>query len=367
MKIPVTLSKYIAKQFFVSFIIVFTIIALIIALFDTLELFRRMQGKDIPSDIIMAIVALKMPYLLQQLLPFIVLIATLLTFTKLTKSLELVVARAAGVSVWQFLFPAVVITLLIGVVNITSVNPLSAVMLNKLDFMEAKYFSGNVNTFSISSTGLWLKQEDKVKKEKIIIHALRTSDESSKLYDVTFYIFGITGNLENRIFTKEAELKEQYWFLKDGIIFNPDKNEEKIIIRDYKIPTTLKIQQIQNSFFPPENISFWNLADFIATLKSAGFSASRHILYWHKTITEPLLLTAMVFFAAIFSLRLYRKGRTGVMLAYGLLLGFAVKFLSDIVAAFALSGDIPPLVATWGPIIIITFASISLLLHLEDG
>ena len=47
----------------------------------------------------------------QQAFPFVMLFSAMYTFSRLTRSQELVVARAVGVSVWQFLTPAVLVAL----------------------------------------------------------------------------------------------------------------------------------------------------------------------------------------------------------------------------------------------------------------
>jgi len=61
-------------------------------------------------------------------MPFAILFGTMLAFWRLTRSNELVVARAAGVSVWGFLTPALAVALLIGVVAVTLLNPIASLM-----------------------------------------------------------------------------------------------------------------------------------------------------------------------------------------------------------------------------------------------
>ena len=72
--------------------------------------------------------ALKMPHTAQDVMPFAILFGTMLAFWRLTRSNELVVARAAGVSVWGFLTPALAVALLIGVVAVTLFNPIASLM-----------------------------------------------------------------------------------------------------------------------------------------------------------------------------------------------------------------------------------------------
>ena len=58
---------------------------------------------------------LRTPTFAEQALPFAVLFGSMIAFLNLSRKMELIVARAAGVSVWQFLTPPVVVIVLIGV------------------------------------------------------------------------------------------------------------------------------------------------------------------------------------------------------------------------------------------------------------
>ncbi|NIQ97401.1 MAG: LptF/LptG family permease, partial [Desulfuromonadales bacterium] len=70
------------------------------------ELMRRAASREEASlGIVLEMALVKLPLMAQQLVPFAVLFAGMFTFWRLTRNQELVVARGAGVSVWQFLLP----------------------------------------------------------------------------------------------------------------------------------------------------------------------------------------------------------------------------------------------------------------------
>jgi lipopolysaccharide export system permease protein len=93
----------------------------------------------------------------------------------------------------------------------------------------------------------------------------------------------------------------------------------------------------------------------------------RHRLYFDALLARPLLFAAMVVIAASFSLRMQRRGGTGMMIAAGVGAGFVLYFLSDVVFALGLSATIPVSLAAWSPAGISCLLGVSLLLHLEDG
>src|SRR5580692_1010602 len=111
-----TFFFYIARQFFGWCAGVFLAMLSIVFILDYVELIRRAGTKpDATLLILLEMAALKQPYMAQQIMPFAILFGTMLTFWRLTRSNELVVARAAGVSVWQFLTPAMLVAMLVGV------------------------------------------------------------------------------------------------------------------------------------------------------------------------------------------------------------------------------------------------------------
>ena len=152
-----TLGRYLTWRFFKTIAAVFFAIVGTIYVFDFVELLRRansMQG--ITSGYIAYLTLLRTPAVAEQILPFCVLFGTMAAFIDLTRKLELIVARSAGVSVWQFLLPPVAIALLIGIFSVVAFNPLSALMKQRADVIEAQLF-GRAGTVQGDGT-LWIRQ-----------------------------------------------------------------------------------------------------------------------------------------------------------------------------------------------------------------
>jgi lipopolysaccharide export system permease protein len=362
---PFTLSKYIGKQFLTGIGIVFCVLISVIVLIDSLETIRDSLSRDVPFSILLEMVFLKLPTIIQKVLPFAILLGGILTFSRLTRTSELIVARAAGVSAWQFLMPAIIISFTIGIFVTTVFNPLGATMLSRYEKLDEKYMNGTGSMLSVSSTGLWLKQKNKLDGGKTVIHALSVSQQNMELSDVTIFMFTEKDKFIQRVDAPKVQLEDGYWNIKDAILTVPGKPAERS--RNYKLATDLTKHHIQESFASPETLSFWELPGFIETLQEAGFSAIRHSLHWHRILVTPFFLSAMVFFAAAFSLRPPRRGKTGALMSGGILAGFLIYFLSDLISALGLSGSIPVVMAAWAPVGISILLGTILMLHLEDG
>src|SRR5689334_21377870 len=129
MQLAKTLPAYIARQFFGWFCGVFAAMAVVTFLVDYIELMRRATGRaEVTLWLLFKMAGLQLPQTAQEALPFAILFGTMLAFWRLTRSNELVVARAAGVSAWQFLTPAALVALLVGVVAVTVFNPIASTM-----------------------------------------------------------------------------------------------------------------------------------------------------------------------------------------------------------------------------------------------
>ena len=81
-----------------------------------------------------------MPFITERVMPFSVLVGAMFCYLNLSRRLELVVARAAGVSAWQFISPAMVVAVLIGIALTTIYNPISANLRERSKRLEAELF-----------------------------------------------------------------------------------------------------------------------------------------------------------------------------------------------------------------------------------
>lgn len=365
MRLSATLSAYIARHFLGGIGLVMLVLISLITLIDAGELLRRASGRETATFAIVAQMALlRIPFMAQKVLPFAMLFGGMLALTRLTRSHELVVARAAGVSVWQFLLPGLLLALVIGGFVVTAFNPLASAMTWRFEQLEAKHLRGRTSLLAVSSSGLWLR-EARRDGGQTVVHALRISQQDMMLHDVILFLYEDTDKFVYRIDAETARLEDGYWDLRDALVSSPEQPGE--FLSEYRVATQLTLDQIQESFASPETMSFWDLPDFIETLEAAGFSALKHRLHWHSILAGPLLLFAMVLIAATFSLRLTRRGGTGLLVLCGLITGFLLYFLSDVVLALGMSSSVPVVLAAWAPAGVSTLLGCAMLFHLEDG
>lgn len=366
MRMSPTLSVYIGRHFLLCFLALFGLFLLLILLVDSIELLRRAASRpDVSFGDVVEMAMLKLPHMGQEIFPFAILFGGMAAFWRLARSNELVITRAAGVSAWQFLFPPLFLAAVLGVFSVTVMNPLASVMLARYERLDALELQGQSNTLDFSSNGLWLRQASQ--DGQSVVHAVNALQQGNEvdLRGVTIFMYVGADKFKGRIDAKSATLEDGFWHLHDVVIRYPERPMKKE--KEYWLETDLTVSKIQDSFAPPETMSFWNLPGFIHTLEQAGFSAVRHRLYLNSLLAAPLLMCAMVLIAATFTLKHSRRGGTTFVVGAGVMTGFFLYFFSDVVFALGLSDSIPVTLAAWTPSGVATLLGLAMLLHLEDG
>ena len=359
-----TLPRYVGRIFLSWFLILMVALVGVIFVFEFVEMVRRASSRpDVTIGLALRMTLLKLPDTIEVLFHFGVLFGAMLAFWRLSRSQELVVARAAGISAWQFLMPVLALAAMIGLFKIALLNPISAAMFARYEQLDDRYFQGQSQILDISTSGVWLRQRDAAGYS--VIHAERTAADAIRLSRVIVFLFDENEDFVGRIDAATAALANGYWDLRGTYIKIGSAQPE--YVPEYRLPTDLTVSKIQESFASPKTLSFWDLPDFINTLDNTGFSSLRHRLHYNSLLAQPILLAAMVLFAAAFSLRHSGRGGTLLMVVAGVLTGFLLFVLNDVVMALGLAENIPVIMAAWTPAGVGILIGTATLLHLEDG
>lgn len=370
MKLPFTLSLYFGRVFGVAVAVMLFALASLVALFDFLELLRESATAPKASFTTVAeIEILRLPWSFLQILPFAVLLGGIYAFWRLARSSELVVARASGISAWQFLAAPVLLACLFGVAGTGAVSPVSAVMYSRAETLDNLYLKPNGGPLSLNGGDLWVRQGDSglAPGGVAVVHAAGVRLSGSQLQADRVTILRLDGQsaLLARIEAAHATLDEGAWSLTGVSVLLPDaapQHEDSL-----GFPTDLTVHRVQESFASPDSLSFWALPGFIALLKRSGFSPIQHELAFQSLAALPLLCATMALVAAGFSMRPSRRGGAGTALVSGVGCGFALFMVSEVANQFGTSGAIPVMLAAWAPALAGLFLALALLLHLEDG
>lgn len=356
-----TLGLYFARRFASSiFVVLATIFGLIYTL-DFVELMRRAGDAVGASTGTMARLALyRTPATAEQVIPFGMLFGAMATFIGLSRKLELVVARAAGYSAWQFLTPALVVAALIGGFVTTAYNPVSTVLKDRANELEAHIFRRGGATLG---RVIWLRQRSV--DGEAIIRATSLDSSSDTLRSVQFLLLDDKGQLLERIEAPTARLRNGYWRLENARVISIDLEPE--ILATYLVASNLTGEEVRSALGPSQAVSFWSLPQIIDRLELAGLDATQYRLIYQTLWARPALLVAMVLVAACFSLKFLRSGGLAKMVLGGVTAGFGLYVATEVAEDLGNAGVVSAMLAAWVAPAVASALGILVLLDKEDG
>ncbi|HEY6022917.1 MAG TPA: LPS export ABC transporter permease LptG [Pseudolabrys sp.] len=359
-----TLARYFGLRFLVAVLAVFAGIFALVALIDYIELMRR--AGDIPN-VSAALVAktslYRVPQVVERILPFCILIGAMSCYLNLSRRLELVVARSAGMSAWQFVMPALLVAFALGIVATAIYNPLSAILQERSKRFEAELFGQAATATNRSSGTSWVSQ--RTDDGQAIINAISSRDQGINLNGVSVFTFDAEGHFKQRIEARAAVLEPGVWRLRDARVYAvgvlPANQAE------YLLKTSLTPEQVRESFATPETVPFWELPTYIQIAEHAGLVAAGYRLQFQKLLARPFLLAAMVLLAAAVSLRFFRFGGVQKMVLSGVAAGFLLYVLSKVTEDLSKAELMHPVAAAWLPVLVGGVTGFIALLYQEDG
>ena len=362
MRLSVSLSAYLAGAFLRNAALVFLGAFALMLLVDVMELVRRGGDLNVPFAAIVGMSAMRMPTLAEQLLPFAVLIGALMTLVTLSRRSELVIARASGVSAWQFLLPLVLVAAMVGIAATAGYNPLAAHLKQRSDALMATYFGGGATSVD-PEREIWFRQT--MDGSDTIIRAVAALEDGRVLRGASAMRFDPEGDFIERIDGNQAALVDGAWVFTPAELTDSAGNERTH--PEYRLPTPLTADDIVGRFTPANHVPLWGLPELAKKAQQAGLASDRYTFQFQALLARPLLLMAMVLVAATVSLRFSRNGGTTSHVDAGLSAGFIVFVLNEIAGDLGSAGLVQPTLAAWVPPLAAGLFGVTALLHLEDG
>ena len=359
-----TLHRYFGMRFLTTLVAVLLGVFALVILLDYVEQMRRMSDVPNVSALTVAKISLfRVPQITERILPFCVLIGAMSCYLGLSRRLELVISRAAGMSAWQFITPAIVVALGMGVLATTIYNPIAAVLQEKSKRLEAEISGNSAEGLQATVNGFWVSQRSD--NGQSVINAVDSREQGVQLSKVSAFVFDQNNRFLERIEASTASLEKGHWRLEGARIYSPGAPPDEREF--YLLATNLTPEQVRETFSTPETVPFWQLPYFINMAERAGLTASGYRLQYQKLLARPFLLAAMVLLAAAFSLRFFRMGGVQKMVLGGVASGFLLYIMSKLTDDLSKAELIPPMIAAWMPAAIGAMTGFVALLYQEDG
>ena len=358
------LGRYFGLRFLGALAAVLGGVFALVLLVDYVEMMRRYSDVQNISAARVALTSLyRVPQVAERILPFCILIAAMSSYLALSRRLELVIARAAGMSAWQFTAPAVILALTVGAFATAIYNPLAANLNERSKRLEAEISGQQEAGLQQAGVGSWVRQRSV--EGSSIINAQTSREQGVQLSGVTVFTFDKAGQFLDRVEAKSARLEPGFWRLEEARVYAlgaPPVERET-----YMLATNLSAEQVRETFSTAETVPFWQLPAMIDMADRAGLQAVAYKLQYYKLIARPFMLAARVMLAAAFSLRFFRFGGVQKMVLGGVASGFLLYVMSKITDDLSKAELMHPIVAAWLPVSVGGLTGFVALLYQEDG
>ncbi|RLQ87642.1 LptF/LptG family permease [Notoacmeibacter ruber] len=353
------LQRYLFRHFLKN-VAVLAVIALALAfIVDFVEVADRYRDREsVTTAVLVGITGNRILQLVSDIIPFVVLLAAVMHFSALNSRLELVVARAGGMSVWQFVSPAIAGAFFVGVVTVLFIGPLATYSTEWIAMA-----TGQKSASIGERRTLWLRERDDDGVR--IIGGTVEGSAPDAIYGVTILEVGTDGRVSRRIDADHAILSEDEMSLSD-VIERPIG--ERVLRREtLDLPTQITADRLKPREVDPRRLAITDIpaAESDATARGASIAPLRTRM--HQLLAKPFTLIVMVIFAATVAVKFERTGPVLRAIAGGVAAGFLLYVLSMLSEGFGSAGLISPAIAVWVPILVAGLLGTAFLIQKEDG
>ncbi len=327
----------------------------IIAIFMVAESFDKVRfiGQSFTFAVLVEYLVLKVPFMISDFMPVIVLIATAIYMTEISHHHELAAIRAAGITMSLILKPLLMVALCCGLFSFAMGEWVEPKTNARVAYIESVYIRGEK---PVQHGVQWLRNEQGF---------MRLTPLRDNVFSLMMLKTDEKGGWLERIDAHKAFYNDNYWNLEQAFISRPDKIKGILIeeFSSYKLKTNLT----PTTASPPNSrdMQWLELYDFAQALADAGLDARDYEYQLQRKIAGPLGCILMVVLA--YSLCGHMGSRIGAN-SKGLVMAITLSLVFYIFGSMVvtLTGlGLPVIYAAWWPNILFAGLAGYLLLRKE--
>jgi lipopolysaccharide export system permease protein len=347
-----SINRYIINEYIKSLFIVIAVMLSIILLINLLDEFNFFKSKkDLKFIFFIIFTILKIPNLLINLFPFIVLFGGIVFYLKIYNHNEVISLRVMGYSNIQIILIPALTSFIIGYIIVFLIVPFSSSMLRYYESLRSEY-NETKNLVFVNETGIWIL--DKNEKEKNIIRIEKISKDFSVVNQITIYNYDSSNNFIKRIDATEGFIKDKNWQLnKVYIISTNKKNNEENYLNNYNYTSNVNISELKNVYKNTDTTSLLDINKEMMILEDKGYSTIDLRIRYQKLISFPIYLLAMSILSGLMIINLGKTSNYLKYGSYGVIISVIIYFLNDLSITIAKSGIISVDFSVWIPIFLI--------------
>lgn len=342
------LDGHVLRQCVGYFVLVLAAVCGIAIAVKLSEQISDIQRNHVPLMVVASYYLVSLPQLLHDILPISFLIAFLGTAAVLDRHNEATALKAAGVSLTRVSLPLLSLAAALGVALFVlddSVVQRANRDAQRLDDV----IEGRRVARSYRATDRpWLFLPD----GRTLVNLIQYDPDTQTLLRPSVYVFGSRLNLMARYTATRATFENGHWRAEGAWSRKWFADGSSTLDKDLKeLPLNVEPAYFGREYRKPSQMSFRELRDYLATLRTAGYRVDRQLVQLHQKLAYPASLMVLTWLALPFAFRGGRRG-TVVSLATALILGMAYLAVTALVTKLGEASMLPPVLAAWTPTVV---------------
>ena len=345
------LDKYIFREVFVSFL--FAICAFSAVFIGSGTLFRIAQyitdyGASLPS--VIKIFVFSLPGVVMWTFPMSMLLASLLTFGKLSSASEITAMKSCGINFTRIAAPAVLLGFVVSV---------GAILFNEYVVPRANTAYRNVIYYEIEGNSGMKSQEHVIIKEitdgqiRRLVYARAYDAEQQRLTNVSLQVFGDDGKVSHVENAEYAEWTGKEWIMHSGDVYDiaDEHMERHMRFETQGLPVQKDPRQIIREQKSPEEMTMRELRRQIALMQTQYVNTNKLEAELYQRVSVPMASLIFTLIGVPLGIQPTRNSSSAGF-AMSVIIIFFYYALMTMGNAFARGGVLPPMLAVWIPNIV---------------
>lgn len=335
--------KYITIQISKYFGIV---LAFVVGIYLAVDFFERVDDfieAGIPFSKMTFFFALKIPFIVAQIIPICILMSVLIVFSLMARSNEIVALKSSGIRIYYLLKPVFIMGCILGVLLFILsdvIVPITMAKSNQIWFKDVRKESAIIT----KEKNIWLKGN------RSITHVKYFNPKNKTINGITFYKFDEHFRLIRRVDAEKGIFKDGQWLLSELMeqVLEPKKGKYNIWFHKNKTERLdLLPENLNKVAKKSEEMTFKELFTYIQKIETEGYDATIYKVDLYAKIAFPFICIIMCLVGTGLAAKGTVKEGMPVVISYGIGTAFIYWIFYSFCLSLGYGEMLPPGIAAW--------------------
>jgi len=345
------IDRYILKELFHIFFLSIFVFTIVLMLNKVLQLTELVVNKGVPLLTVSKLILFLLPTFLIIILPVSVLVASIMTFSRLSTDSEIIVLKSSGISLYRLLYPVIILSIVVYLFT------------NFLTFKAQPWGTQSFKNlmFQIIQSKASINIKERIFNDYfeglvIYVHEVPLTNDTMKgvfIADSRDPAVPQTIIAKEGILLTDAQTLKVVLRLKDGSIHTLEKAKDSyrlIHFSTYDLALSIfkNFSEKREKDKSPKELTLSELRKRVKSLKEGTRENYIAIIEYYKKFSLPFSCLLLGFVGAPLGIVNRRSGRSGGI-AISIIVVFFYYMMITLGEGLGDEGKIPPVIAMWLP------------------